>query len=85
MASRRRKTKPPPRRRGAAREAPAAGKPLDPARLSVSQASQALSAASGRTVAADLIERAIADGAPTNADRTINLLHWVAWMAARSR
>lgn len=49
--------------------------------LSVADAAKALSAASGKPVSEALIRKDIDAGAPTNADGTISLVHYAAWLA----
>ncbi|MSQ96814.1 MAG: hypothetical protein EXR98_19985 [Gemmataceae bacterium] len=53
---------------------------LNPNALTPADAARLLSKAGGKTVLADLIEADLADGAPTNADGTINLVHYAAWL-----
>ena len=50
---------------------------LDPLRLSVGQAARLLG------VGQDLVERDVADGLPTNADATISLVVYAAWLNMR--
>ena len=45
--------------------------------LAVPEAAKVLSAAAGRLVSADSIHTDIRDGAPTNADGTVNLIAYV--------
>jgi hypothetical protein len=54
--------------------------PIDPTRLSVEQAARLLSSAYRQQVSAANIEADIAADAPTNADGTINLVHYAAWL-----
>jgi len=49
--------------------------------LSVADAAKALSAAAGRTISETAIRADIETGAPVNADGTINLVHYAAWLA----
>jgi len=51
---------------------PNAMAPVDVVRL--------LSRAGGQPVTLDMLEADIAAGAPTNADGTMNLLHYAAWL-----
>jgi hypothetical protein len=39
-----------------------------------------LSRAGGQSVSAEMIGEDVAAGAPTNADGTINLVHYAAWL-----
>ena len=54
--------------------------PLDPNRLSPDQAARLLSAAAKIRVPIERIAADIKSGAPTNADGTINLVHYAAWL-----
>ena len=58
-----------------------ANNPIDPTRLTVEQAAKLLSAAYRERIAVQTIEADIEDGAPTNADGTLNLVHYGAWQA----
>lgn len=53
--------------------------PIDPRKLKVAQAVKLLKSA-GAKVTRTLIKADIADGAPTNDDGTINLIHYTAWL-----
>ena len=53
---------------------------LNPNALTPADAARLLSKAGGKTVPVELIEKDVADGAPTNADGTINLVHYAAWL-----
>ena len=48
--------------------------------LTVAQASQVLSAAGGRRITEDMLCADIDAGAPVNADGTMNLVHYAAWL-----
>lgn len=57
--------------------------PLNPAALPVEDAARLLSAAGGGGgggVTADMLRADIEAGAPTNADGSINLVHYTAWL-----
>jgi hypothetical protein len=54
---------------------------LDPQRLSIEQAAQMLSAAFKRRIETEKIRQDVQDGAPTNNDGTLNLVHYAAWLA----
>ena len=54
--------------------------PVDPNRLTPEKAAKLLSAAAKIRIPAEQIVRDIADGAPQNADGTINLMHYTAWL-----
>ncbi len=53
---------------------------LNPAALSVTDTARTLTRVGGRPITEAMIERDIEDGAPTNADGTINLVHFAAWL-----
>lgn len=53
---------------------------LDPTRLSIEQAAKLLSAASRKQLGPELIAADVANGAPTNHDGTLNLVHYAAWL-----
>ena len=48
--------------------------------LTVAQAAKVLSAAGGRRITEDMLRADIDAGAPVNADGTINLVHYTAWL-----
>jgi hypothetical protein len=54
--------------------------PLNPTALSVTDAALVLSRAGGTSVTESMIREDIAEGAPTNADGTLNLVHYAAWL-----
>jgi hypothetical protein len=54
--------------------------PLNPTALSVEEAALVLTRAGGQTVTEAMIQEDIAEGAPTNADGTLNLVHFAAWL-----
>jgi len=49
-------------------------KTLDPTALTLEQAARLLG------VGREMLEADVAEGAPTNADGTINLVHYAAWL-----
>jgi hypothetical protein len=53
---------------------------LNPTALSVSDAALVLTRAGGIRVTHSMIEQDVADGAPTNPDGTLNLVHYAAWL-----
>lgn len=53
---------------------------IDPNRLAPEQAAKLLSAAAKVHIPVDQIEEDLTNGAPCNADGTINLMHYAAWM-----
>ncbi len=57
------------------------GKPsLNPMSLTVADAARLLSRAGGHAVTVDMLQADLAVGAPANADGTINLVHYAAWL-----
>jgi hypothetical protein len=54
--------------------------PVNPNRLTIEQTARLLSAAGARPVSAALLRKDLDAGAPTNADGTINLIHYAAWL-----
>jgi hypothetical protein len=54
---------------------------VDPTRLPVEQAAKLLAAAYRERIDPEKIRLDIQDGAPVNADGTINLVHYSAWQA----
>jgi len=54
---------------------------VDPTRLSIEQAGRLLSAAFRERIDVTKIQEDLDAGAPTNADGTINLVHYSAWQA----
>ncbi len=53
---------------------------LSPKALSLADAAKVLSKAGGRPVTEDMLRADVAAGAPTNADGTLNLVHYAAWL-----
>ena len=57
------------------------GKPsLSTTALPLRDAARLLSKTGGQPISMDMLEADIADGAPTNPDGTINLVHYAAWL-----
>jgi hypothetical protein len=54
--------------------------PVDPTRLSVEQAARLLTSAYRQQIPASNINADIEAGAPTNADGTLNLVYYTAWL-----
>lgn len=52
----------------------------DPRAIPVADAARLLTAAIGRRIDVKMLEADIAGGAPTNADGSINLVHYAAWL-----
>jgi len=53
---------------------------LNPTALPVADAARLLSAVGGQAVTVEMLQADLAAGAPTNADGTLNLLHYAAWL-----
>ena len=56
------------------------GCPLNHQALRLEDLARLLSAAGPKPVTVDMLRDDIDDGAPTNADGTMNLVHYVAWL-----
>ena len=56
------------------------GGPLNPQALSLEDVARILTASGWKPVTVDMVRDDIDDGAPTNADGTINLIHYAAWL-----
>ena len=59
-------------------------KPMNPTALSIADAARLLGKVSGRLVPESLIRADLEAGAPANADGTINLVHYAAWLVRES-
>ena len=57
---------------------------VNPAALTPDQMAQLLAAAGGRAITEDAIREDIAAGAPANADGTINIVHYAAWLVKQA-
>jgi len=64
--------------------APSSGGALNPAALPVADAARVLSRAGGFPVTEGMLRADIDAGAPANADGTINLVHYAAWLVRES-
>lgn len=53
---------------------------LSPTAMSVEDVARVLSAAGGQGVTAEMVQADVDAGAPTNADGTVNLVHYAAWL-----
>ena len=53
---------------------------LDPNRMTVEQAARVLSASGRKLVTTEMLQKDLDAGAPTNADGTINLIHFAGWL-----
>ncbi len=58
----------------------ATSRPMSPTAIAVADAARLLSAAGGYSVTPEQIQADIDAGAPTNADGTINLVQYAAWL-----
>jgi len=56
------------------------GGPLNPQALSVDEVARILTASGWKPITAEMVRDDIDDGAPTNPDGTINLVHYAAWL-----
>ena len=56
------------------------GRKLNPLALSLAEAARVLSASGPRPVTAESLRADIDAGAPTNADGTLNLVHYTDWL-----
>lgn len=56
------------------------GGPLNPQALRLEDVARVLSASGPRPVTVEMLQADIDDGAPTNADGTINLLEYARWL-----
>jgi hypothetical protein len=56
---------------------------LNPAALSLADAAKVLSVTGGQRVTIYMLQEDVVAGAPTNADGSINLLHYAAWLNAK--
>jgi hypothetical protein len=52
---------------------------LSPTALTLSDAARILSKVSGQHITDEMLRDDVIQGAPTNADGTLNLVHYVAW------
>lgn len=57
---------------------------LNPGALTLLDAARLLSAAGGQRVSIEMLEADVAAGAPTNADGTLNVVHYAAWLVRQS-
>jgi hypothetical protein len=53
---------------------------LNPTALAVADAARLLTRAGGQPVTVQMLETDLAAGAPANADGTLNLVHYAAWL-----
>ena len=58
---------------------------VNPAALAVADAARLLAKAGGEPVTEAMIAADIRDGATTNPDGTVNLVHYAAWLAMKTR
>ena len=56
-------------------------RPINPLALPIADAAQLLSKAGARQIRVEQIEADVAAGTPTNADGTINLVTYAAWLS----
>ena len=55
--------------------------PLNPMALSQADAARLLARSSGQPITFEMLQADLDDGASSNADGTINLVHYAAWLA----
>ena len=55
-------------------------KPINPAALAPADAARLLAKVGGRSITEAALRDDVAHGAPTNADGTLNLIHYAAWL-----
>ena len=60
-------------------------KQLDPKAMSPADVARLLARAGSRHATAEVIREHIQAGAPANADGTLNLVHYAAWLAAQAQ
>ena len=53
----------------------------NPNTMSPAEMARLLTKASGRPISSEMVQADLDAGAPTNADGSINLLHYTAWLA----
>jgi len=53
---------------------------LQPTALPLADAARLLSAVGGQAVPVEMLQADVSAGAPTNADGTLNLVHYAAWL-----
>lgn len=53
---------------------------MNPMALSIEDAARLLSRAGDGSVTVDMLRADVESGAPTNADGTVNLVHYAAWL-----
>jgi hypothetical protein len=54
--------------------------PLNPQALRLADAARVLSASGSSQVTVEMLQTDVANGAPTNADGTLNLVHYAGWL-----
>ena len=53
---------------------------LNPTSLTVADVARLLTRAAGQSVTVEMLQADLAAGAPANADGTLNLIHYAAWL-----
>ena len=56
-----------------------------PDSLTIPQLAKLLTSAAGKTISASMLAADVKAGAPVKDDGTLNLVHYAAWLAARSK
>ena len=54
--------------------------PVNPSAMTLADAARLLSKVGGRSITEAMLKDDVATGAPTNADGTLNLIHFAAWL-----
>jgi len=55
-------------------------KPINPTALAIADAARLLAKVGGPSITESMLRDDVSAGAPTNADGTINLVHYAAWL-----
>jgi hypothetical protein len=55
-------------------------KPINPAALAIADAARLLAKVGGPSITEAMLRADVTAGAPTNADGTMNLVHYAAWL-----
>jgi hypothetical protein len=81
--AKRRKGRPKQRTPARARK-PKPAKPVNPLAITPAGLADALAKSSGQPITAAMIAADVAAGAPANADGTLNLVHYAAWLVKQA-
>ena len=61
------------------------GRRLNPSALSLAEAARVLTASGAKPVTVEMLQADLAVGAPTNADGTLNLITYTAWLVRETK